>query len=103
MKLVTKELSNADLNVDQIAVTLGYSRTILYRKIKGLTNLSPNDFIRNYRFKRAAELITEGSLQLVEVAEQTGFASYSYFSKAFKQHFGVTPKEYQAKKSPGSK
>lgn len=102
-KLVTNELSNADLNVDQIAVTLGYSRTILYRKIKGLTNLSPNDFVRNYRFKRAAELIAEGSLSLVEVAEQTGFASYSYFSKAFKRHFGVTPKEYQAKKSPGIK
>lgn len=99
MKLMAEELSNPDLNVDYMAQCMGYSRTILYRKIKGLTDLSPNDFMRNYRFKRAAELILQNTLPLVEISEQTGFSSYSYFSKAFKQHFGLTPKEYQSKQN----
>lgn len=95
-KLLEEELDNPDLNVDQMALSLGFSRTALYHKIKGLTGLSPNDFVRNYRFKCAGELLLDSSAQLVEIAERTGFSSYSYFSKAFKQHFGVAPKAYRS-------
>ncbi|HMM18978.1 MAG TPA: helix-turn-helix transcriptional regulator, partial [Petrimonas sp.] len=63
-----------------------------------LTDISPNDFLKNYRLKSAAEKILSGTVSLVEVAEQTGFRSYSYFSKSFKKHFGATPKEYQNSK-----
>lgn len=93
-ELLEKELSNPDLNIDSVTKELGFSRTALYRKIKGLTGLSPNDFIRNYRFKCAAEMIIKGEISLSEIAESTGFNSYSYFSKAFKQHFGIPPKDY---------
>lgn len=95
---IEKELANQDLDVDMMADELCVSRSVLYRRIKSLTGLSPNDCIRNYRMKRAAELMNSGET-LAEVAERSGFSSYSYFSKSFKQHFGVSPKEYLSGRS----
>lgn len=92
--ILERELSNPELNVDYIGRDLGFSRTAFYRKIKGLMDMSPIDFLRSYRLRKAAEMLQEGSLSLTEIADQTGFSSYSYFSKSFKKHFGVTPKEY---------
>lgn len=94
IQLLEKELSNPDLNIDYIAQEMGFSRSAFYRKIKGIANVAPNDFLRDYRLKRAAEMIATGLSSLTEVADQTGFRSYSYFSKAFKEHFKVSPKEY---------
>lgn len=98
-RLLEDKLSDPDLNIDYIARELGLSRTVFYRKIKGLADISPNDFLRNYRLRSAAEKILNDTDSLVEVAEQTGFRSYSYFSKSFKKHFGITPKEYQNSKN----
>jgi AraC-like DNA-binding protein len=56
--------------------------------------MSPIDFLRSYRLRRAAEMLHEGSFTLAEIADKTGFSTYSYFSKSFKKHFGVSPKEY---------
>ena len=92
--LLDRNLSNPDFNIDSMASDLAYSRTGFYRKIKGLTDLSPVDFLTNYRLKRAAEMIMENNQTLTDIAEQTGFSSYSYFSKCFRKHFGVMPKEY---------
>lgn len=92
--LLEQELSNPELNIDYIARDLGFSRTAFYRKIKGLTDMSPIDFVTSYRLRQAAEKIMRNECPLTEIAEQTGFSSYSYFSKSFKKHFGVTPKEY---------
>lgn len=92
--LLETTLSDPDLNIDYLARELGFSRTVFYRKIKGLTDLSPNDFLKNYRLKCAAEKIINDSTSLIEISEQTGFRSYSYFSKSFKKHFGVTPSDY---------
>jgi YesN/AraC family two-component response regulator len=92
--MLERELSNPALNVDFIGKDLGFSRTAFYRKMKGLTDMSPIDFLRSYRLRRAAEMLQEGSLSLAEIADRSGFNSYSYFSKSFKKHFGVTPKEY---------
>lgn len=97
--LLDDKMADPDLNIDYIARELGFSRTVFYRKIKGLTDISPNDFLRNYRLKYAAEIIVNEPASLAEVADRTGFRSYSYFSKSFKKHFGVTPKEYQSNKS----
>ena len=94
MNLLDGELSNPDININYIARELGFSQTGFYRKIKGLTDMPPIDFLINYRLKRAAEKILDNKLTLSEIAEQTGFSSYSYFSKSFKKHFGVNPKEY---------
>ena len=90
------ELSNPELDIDDIAARLGYSRSVFYRRIKALTNIAPNDFLRTYRLKRAAEMLASSSL-LGEVSDLAGFSSYSYFSKAFKKHFGLSPKDYRAK------
>ncbi|MGV8137220.1 MAG: response regulator [Mangrovibacterium sp.] len=92
--MLERELSNPDLNVDYIGRDLGFSRTAFYRKIRGLMDMSPIDFLRSYRLRKAAEMLHEGSLSLSEIADRTGFSSYSYFSKSFKKHYGVTPKEY---------
>jgi len=92
--ILERELSNPDLNVDYIGRDLGFSRTAFYRKIRGLMDMSPIDFLRSYRLRKAAEMLHEGSLSLTEISDSTGFSSYSYFSKSFKKHYGVTPKEY---------
>jgi signal transduction histidine kinase len=96
-QLMEKELPNPELNISSIARELGLSRAGFYRKLKGLMDISPLDFLRNYRLKRAAEMILEEALSLNEVAERTGFGTYSYFSAAFKKHYNVSPKDYRQK------
>ena len=100
--LLETEINNPNLNVDNIATRLGFSRSVFYRRIKTLTNIAPNDFIRTYRLKRAAEMITFTTFSLSEISDRTGFSSYSYFSKAFKKHFGVSPKDYHSPQASDS-
>ncbi len=97
-KLIIKmeeDLSNPEINIDYLAKDLGFSRASFYRKIKGLMDMTPIDFLRNFRLKKAAEMIQEGSFSLSDISDKTGFSSYSYFSKSFKKHYGMTPKKYQ--------
>lgn len=94
-RLLENKLSDPDINIDYIAREVGFSRTGFYRKLKGVTDMSPVDFLTNFRLKRAAEMIVDGAYTLTEIADQTGFSSYSYFSKSFKKHFGVSPKDYR--------
>ena len=95
MQLLENDLSKPEMNIDAIAKEMAFSRSSFYRKIKGLTNISPADLIRNYRLKRAAEMILEGSWNLYEVCERTGFGNYSHFSVLFKKHFGTSPQNYK--------
>ena len=95
MQLLEKNLSKPEMNIDAIAKEMAFSRSSFYRKIKGLTNISPADLIRNYRLKRAAEMISEGSWSLYEVSERTGFGNYSHFSVLFKKYFGTSPQNYK--------
>lgn len=92
--LIESQLSNVDLNINDIASRLGMSRSVFYRKIKLLAKIPPNDFLRTYRLKRAAEMIEAQEGSLTEISERTGFNTYQYFSKVFKDHFGVSPKNY---------
>lgn len=94
MELLEKELSAPEMNIDNIAREMAFSRSSFYRKLKGLTNMAPADFVRNYRLKRAAEMIQEGSLSLNEIAFETGFRNYTHFSVLFKKHFGKSPRSY---------
>ncbi len=93
-EVMQQHMSDAAFDIDGFAREMGCSRTSFYIRVKTLTGMAPNDFIRNIRFKYAAEGIRNG-VPLAEIAEQAGFGSYSYFSKAFKKHFGVSPKAYQ--------
>lgn len=70
------------------------SHSTLYRKVKSITGLTPNEFIRKIKLKRALELLNEGKVELSEIPFLTGFNSISYFRRVFKKEFGVTPGEY---------
>ncbi|MDR0691661.1 MAG: helix-turn-helix transcriptional regulator, partial [Prevotellaceae bacterium] len=78
---------------DMLADELHISRSSLHRKIKGISELTPNDFIQLVRLKKAAELLQEGACRINEICFSVGFGSSSYFSKCFKKQFGTSPKE----------
>lgn len=94
MDYVYDHIEDTELDVDDIAKAMYMSRATLYRKLKGISELSPNDFIRLCRLKRAAELLKENVYKVNEVAYIVGFSSPSYFSKCFQKQFGVLPKDY---------
>ncbi|MDR0682968.1 MAG: substrate-binding domain-containing protein [Dysgonamonadaceae bacterium] len=87
--------TDSEYNIERLSGMLGLSRGHLHRKIKELTGVSPVDFLRDYRLKKAAVLIKQQHLSISEVAYRTGFSSPAYFSKCFKVLYGMTPKEYQ--------
>ena len=73
---------------------LGLSRSTLNRKFKGISELSPNEYIRLYRLKKAAAYLKSGKYRINEIVFLTGFSTSSYFAKCFQKQFGVLPKEY---------
>lgn len=93
-------LDEVDLDVDALAVMMNMSRATLYRKVKSISELTPNDFIRLIRLKKAAELLRDKEYRINEIAFIVGFSSSSYFSKCFYKQFGVLPKDFERRK-PG--
>jgi AraC-like DNA-binding protein/CheY-like chemotaxis protein len=93
--LISDHLPNPDLDVDLLARLMNMSRPTLYRKIKCISNLTPNELITIARLKRAAELISTADHKIFEVAKMVGFNSRSNFGKAFFKQFNVTPTAYQ--------
>lgn len=91
---IENNLSNPELNIDLFCRETGVSRANLYRKMKALTGLSANEFIRNIRLETAAKLLKETDLTITEVAENVGFNSAAYFSSCFKSLYKVAPKDY---------
>lgn len=96
-QIVEDNLSNSELSVDDIGKTIGMSRVQLYRKIKSLTNYSPNELVRIIRLKSAEQMIVNTNKNISEIAYETGFTSPSYFTKCFKEYFSESPKEYIAR------
>lgn len=92
--IIEENISNMQFGVDLLSEKLNMSSSSLYRKIKGLSDLSPNDYIRLQRLKSAAILLEEGNSRINEIASITGFASASYFSKCFQQYFDMLPKDF---------
>lgn len=92
--IIHDNLCEPDLNIDKLAEEMALSRSTLYRKIKNVSELSPNDFIMLIRLKKAAELIKEKQYQISEIAYMVGFSSPNYFSKCFFKQFGVSPKDF---------
>lgn len=91
---IRANFDNPDFAMDELIAALGVSRTTFYRKIKGLLNLNPNDYIKLERLKQAAKLFSEGHSSVSEVCYMVGFSSPGYFTKCFQKQFGVSPKEY---------
>ncbi|MDO6819445.1 hybrid sensor histidine kinase/response regulator transcription factor [Zobellia sp. 1_MG-2023] len=90
---VTANLSDENLNVEQLAEELNLSRSQLYRKIKALTGYSANEFLRKIRLEKAKKMIENGNESISEVCFKVGFSSPSYFTKCFKAQFGFLPTE----------
>ena len=97
--LINDNLSNSDLSVDQLGSMMGMSRVQLYRKIKSLTNYSPNELLRIARLKKAASLLTTTDKTIAEIAYEVGFTSPSYFTKCYKEYFGENPTSLLKKKN----
>ena len=100
---IENHIAELDFSIDNIAETMFMSRSSFYRKIKGITGMSPNDYLKVLRLNKAAELILLGDLPISEICEQVAFSSSSYFAKCFKAQFGVLPKDYIAEKQKENK
>lgn len=93
--IVFSHLSDTSLSVDMIAELLHMGRTMFYKKVRSVTGYTPNDYIRIVRLRKAAELLREGNMNVSEVAYAVGFDNPYYFSKRFKEQFGVSPSQYK--------
>ncbi|MDR2956541.1 MAG: response regulator [Prevotella sp.] len=91
---IEDNITNEDLNVEMIANEMGMSNSSLYRKLKGLSGLSPVDFIKSIRLRKAVDLMYKGERRISQIAFETGFSSPAYFSTSFQKQFGKTPTEY---------
>jgi AraC-like DNA-binding protein len=94
VRIIEENLDNQEFGVDMLSRKVAMSAPILYKKIKAVSNMSVNDFIKSIRLKRAAELLREKQLNVFEVAQAVGYNDRKYFSKEFKKQFGKTPSEY---------
>lgn len=97
IKYVEDNISRSNFSVEELSRGLGMSRVHLYKKLLQITGKTPIEFIRVIRLKRAAQLLRESQLHVSEVAYEVGFNSPRYFSRYFKEEFGMLPSEYQEK------
>jgi signal transduction histidine kinase/DNA-binding response OmpR family regulator len=93
-EVILANLNNPEFSMDDIADSLNMSRSNFYRKIKGVLDLSPNEYLRLERLKKAAQLLKEGEGRVTEICYMVGFNSPSYFAKCFQKQFGVLPKDF---------
>ena len=93
--IIIENIGKESFSVDDLAKHMCMSRSGLFAKIKGISEMSPLDYIRIERLKRAVELLTEGKYALADVALMVGYSAPSYFSQAFRKQFGVLPKDFR--------
>lgn len=92
--VVAQHIGNQNFSIDSLAELLGMGRTKVYYKIKEITGVSPNTYIKNERLRIAAEMILSGEYSLSEISEKVGFMNYTYFYRCFKERYGVPPNKY---------
>ena len=95
---ISKNLEDTELDVEKLAKLMNMSKPTLYRKIKSLSDLSPNELINITRLKKAAELLVEGNHKIYEVSDMVGYASQTNFGRNFLKQFGMTPSDYLSMK-----
>jgi ligand-binding sensor domain-containing protein/signal transduction histidine kinase/CheY-like chemotaxis protein/AraC-like DNA-binding protein len=93
LKYIDEHIADEDFGVSELASMIGMSKPVLYKKIRQLTNLSVNDFVKSIRLKKAMELFKLNRFTIYEVAYQVGFNDPKYFSREFKKQFGKSPRE----------
>ena len=92
--LLDAKLGDSNLNVEDLGKDMGLSRVQLYRKIKSLTNYSPNELLRIARLKKAASLLASSDMTVAEIGYEVGFSSPSYFTKCYREQFGESPTDF---------
>ena len=95
LDVMERQMDNNTLTVDEMVDEMGMGRTVFFNKLKSLTGLSPVEFIREMRIKRAAQLLEEQRYNITEVTYMVGMNDSRYFAKCFKNTYGVTPSEYR--------
>lgn len=94
--IIESHLDDTVFSIDRLAEEIAISRRSLYNKFKQLTGMTPNDFILNYKLKKAAFLLTNDiNLSIGEIADRLGFGSPRYFSRCFKNQFDISPMDYR--------
>ena len=97
LRAVEEHLADADYGVEQLAADTCMSRSALYAKMRTMLGISPADFIRNVRLKRAAAMLAETDTPIGVIAEQCGYNTHKAFSSNFKRLFGMLPSQYREK------
>jgi YesN/AraC family two-component response regulator len=90
-EILETRMADSDLSVETIGADIGLSRVQLYRKVKALTGYTPVDLLRKARLEKARQMLLTTDLSVSEVAYKVGFTSPSYFSKCFKDEYGIVP------------
>jgi len=93
LEVARVNISNATFDKEEFASAMNVSSSLLYKKIKSLTDLSPTDFIKTIRLNHAVELLQTGKYTITEVSELCGYASLTYFGIVFRKQFGKSPSE----------
>ena len=96
-RFMEQNIDNGELVVDDLAKELAVSRSVLFKKMKSLTGLAPIEFIREMRVTRAAKLIETGKYTMTQISAMVGINDARYFSRCFKQRYGMTPTEYKTR------
>ena len=100
LQSVEENIQNSEFRIDDLAEAMSMSRTVFYRKVKSLMGVSPVDFVKTMRIKRAVQLLEQDEFTVSEVGYMSGFTTPQYFSRVFKEAMGCTPKEYKLKHKP---
>ena len=95
LNVMDKQMDNNTLTVDELVDEMNMGRTVFFNKLKSMTGLSPVEFIREMRIKRAAQLLEQEQYNITEVTYMVGLNDSRYFAKCFKNTYGVTPSEYR--------
>lgn len=103
VQVIESQLGNPDLDVDHLCREMGMSKTKLYNKIKKVSGLSIGEFVRTFRLKKAAYIISHEDILLTDVMYRVGIQTQSYFTKAFKKEFGKTPSQFLSEIKTGKK
>jgi two-component system sensor histidine kinase/response regulator len=91
--IVEENITNVDLDMTFVQNALNMSNSTIYRKIKGLTGMSGNEFIRKIRLKHGYEFLCDGC-NVTEAAYSCGFGDVKHFRNSFKDEYGVTPSQF---------
>lgn len=95
MDIINARIDDPGLNVEMLGRSVGISRVQLHRKLKDILGMTPSDFIRNIRLKRACQLLQKPDVDITQVAYAVGFSSQPHFSTSFKRYTGFSPTEYR--------